>query len=108
MFYQTSKRSEKITILTLLPQSWSLKKIEEEFGVSNYMARKVKDLVKEKGILSTPNPKPGKMITNVIAQLVVNFYSEDDVSRMMPGKKDFVTIRNKGAKNSSPEAFNVG
>lgn len=97
-FYQTSKRSEKITILTLLPQSWSLKKIEEEFGVSNYMARKVKDLVKEKGILSTPNPKPGKMLNNVIAQLVVNFYSEDDVSRMMPGKKDFVTIRNKGAK----------
>lgn len=38
------------------------------------------------------------MLNNIIAQLVVNFYSEDDVSRMIPGKKDFVTIRNKGGK----------
>ena len=43
-------------ILTVLPQSWSDKKIENEFGVSNYMAQESKELVKEKGTLFTPNP----------------------------------------------------
>ena len=39
----------KVTILTI-PKSWSVQKVEEEFGVSNYMARKAKDLVKNQGI----------------------------------------------------------
>ena len=37
----------------------SLRKIQSEFGASSYMARKAKDLVREKGILATPNPKLG-------------------------------------------------
>ena len=47
-FSKTGKRGEQMQILTVLPQSWSLKKIENEFGISNYMARKCKELVKEK------------------------------------------------------------
>lgn len=96
-FSQTTKRSERLTVLTLL--SWSVKKIEEEFGVSNYMARSVKRLVREKGILSTPNPKPGKTLDEATTSLVKEFYNSDEVSRIMPGKKDFVTIREKGSKN---------
>lgn len=59
-FANTTKRSEQITILSILPKSWTCQKIEEEFGVTNYIARAVKVLVKEKGVFSTPNPKPGK------------------------------------------------
>lgn len=55
----TTQRSEQIQILTVLPQSWPLHRIQSEFGVSNYMARKSKELVKEKGVLSTPDPKLG-------------------------------------------------
>ena len=61
-------------ILTVLPQSWSVKKIEKEFGVYNYMARKSKELVKEKGILSTPNPKPGSSLPQETTDLVIQFY----------------------------------
>lgn len=32
-------------ILTVLLKSWTVKKIESEFGVTNYIARKVKNLV---------------------------------------------------------------
>ena len=46
-FQSTTQRSEQLQILTVLPKSWSLKKIQQEFGVSNYMARKSKELVKE-------------------------------------------------------------
>lgn len=62
------------------------------------MARSVKVLVKEKGVLSTPNPKPGKTLGVNIAESVKDFYNSDEVSRMMPGKKDCVTIRNEHRK----------
>ena len=86
-FSVTTKCSEKRTILSVLHQSWTCKKIEDEFGVSNYMARAVKKLVNEKGIISTPKPKPGKTLNENTAQLVKEFYHQDDISRMMPGKK---------------------
>ena len=54
--FSTVGRSERIQILTAL---WSIRKIQEEFGVSDFMARKVKQLVREKGVLSTPNPIHG-------------------------------------------------
>ena len=47
-FKATTNRSEKIQILTVLPNSWSLGNMMQEFGVSNYMARCAKKLVAEK------------------------------------------------------------
>lgn len=55
-------------------------------------------MVKEKGVLSTPNPKPGRTVSENVAESVKDFYNSDEVSRMMPGKKDYVTIRNKDGK----------
>ena len=57
-FQSTAERSEQLQILTVLPKSWSLKKIQQEFGVSNYMARKSKDLVKERGFFLIPAQNP--------------------------------------------------
>ena len=54
--FQITKRSEQLQILTVLPRSWTRKQIQSEFGVSDYMARKYKQLVLEKGILSSPDP----------------------------------------------------
>ena len=56
-FLSCSKTSEKILVLTILPKSWSIRKIEHEFQATSYMVRKAKKLVEEKGILSSPNPK---------------------------------------------------
>ncbi|CAH0547109.1 unnamed protein product [Brassicogethes aeneus] len=97
-FAKTNKRSEKILVLSCLPQSWTRAKMQKEFGVSQYMARKVKKIVNEKGILVTPNPKPGKVLDENLAQKIVEFYQKDDISRIMPGKKDFVAIKKEGEK----------
>ena len=37
----------------ILPKSWSIDKIQAEFGASNFMVRKAKQLVKNKGVLSS-------------------------------------------------------
>ena len=95
-FRRTTERSKQLQILTVLLQSWTRKKIQEEFGVSDYMARKCKQLVKEKGILSTPDPKPGHTLPPETVKLVGDFYESDDISRMMTGKKYFMSVRLDG------------
>ena len=92
-FVLSTSRSEQLQILTILPQSWTLKKIQEVFQTSDYMARKSKQLVRDKGILSTPNPKPGYSLPRHSVNLIKDFYESDDISRAMPGKKDFVSVR---------------
>ena len=93
-FAVASSRSEKLTILTILPKSWSAAKMMSEFGVTNYMASSAKKLVENKGVLSSPNSKAGKTLSQATLELVKSFYHHDDVSRVMPGKKDFVSSRN--------------
>lgn len=97
-FKTLTKNSEKIQLLTILPKSWAIHKIEEEFLVTNYIARKVKHLVETKGVMSTPNPKLGSPISPVTSSLVKSFYESDDVSRCMPGQKDFVSVFENGTK----------
>ena len=77
----------------VLPKSWSIRKVQKEFGASNFMARKAKQLVEEIGILSTPDPKPGCMLPQSTVDLVTCFHESDETSRLIPGKKDCVTVR---------------
>ena len=63
-FTTVTSRSERLTILTALPKSWSIAKVMEEFGVTNYMARSAKKLVEDKGVLSTPDSKAGSPLSN--------------------------------------------
>ena len=91
--FNSTKRSERLRILTILPKSWSRRKIAKVFGVSRYLARRAKMLVAEKGVLSSPNPKLGSLTLSAqTEEEVKNFYLSDDISRIMPGKKDFVSV----------------
>ena len=92
-FCTTTKRSEKVQVLTVLPKSWTVRRVQSEFGASNYMVRTAKQLTKQKGILSTPNLKQGHQLSAEIISLVQEFYESDEVSRAMPGKKDFVSVK---------------
>jgi len=96
--FKIAKRNEKIQILTILPKSWSISKIENEFGASNYMVRKAKKLVDEQGILSSPNLKPGKVLSFDTAKIVKEFYLSEEISRIMPGRKDYVSVNIDGKK----------
>ena len=95
-FHSNIDRSQQVTILTILPKGWSVQKVQEEFRVSNYMAHKAKELVKKQGILSSPNPKHGSGLPLTTVNLIKKFYELDDISCIMPGKKDFVSVRQDG------------
>lgn len=51
------------------------------------------DFVREKGILATLNPKSGYPVVPETADLVCRFYESDDMSKLMPGKKDFIAVK---------------
>ncbi|KAJ4446318.1 hypothetical protein ANN_13013 [Periplaneta americana] len=72
-------QDEKMTLMKLPPRSPDLTPSFE------YIIRKAKVLAKGKGILCSPNPKPGKPLLAAVAGKVKEFCCSDEISRMMPG-----------------------
>ena len=57
-----------------------------------YTIRAARKLKEERGILSVPNPRRGKTLAEDTKSLVVNFFEDDEFSRLMPGKKDYLSV----------------
>ena len=91
--FKLSNNREKIQILTLIPDSWSLRKTAKEFHVSKATAQKARRLREEKGILEMPQPVIGKTLDEATITKVLEFYENDEHTRQLPGKKDFVSIQ---------------
>ena len=96
-FWET-KRSEQLQVLTVLPKSWLVKKVQQEFDVSEYLARQSKKLVEESGILSLPGPSRGPSLPPETVFIVSSFYESDDISCVIPGKKHFILVKKEGKR----------
>lgn len=100
-FAESTAKDEKVRILSVLPKSWSARKIANTFNTTIHMAILAKKLVVENGILCSPNQRVG---TNVIDQetvtLVKDFFLSDDISRVCPGKRDYITVNESNIKIS--------
>ncbi|GBN26690.1 hypothetical protein AVEN_259915-1 [Araneus ventricosus] len=53
-------------------------------------------MLNENGIMSCPHP--GRAFDPATADLVKEFYQNDEISRQMPGKKDFVSVKKDGKR----------
>ena len=71
---------EKIQILTLTPESWSLQKTVKEFRVSQVRAQKARILREEKGVLAVPQPVIEKRLSEKTVNSVLEFYQNDEYS----------------------------
>ena len=60
-----------------MPNDLSINVLQKTFPISERTAQRAKDIQKEHGILSTPNPKPGKRLTDETWEQVVDFYHSD-------------------------------
>ena len=89
----TASNAEKLQILTLVPDSWSRKYCSQYFGVSEYLIRSARELKQRKGILAQASQKKGKAMAQETIDLVHAFYQDDEYSRQLPGKKDYVSIQ---------------
>ena len=97
-FSETTCKDDRIQLLTLAPDFWSRRDLMREFGCTEWEARVAKQLVDTEGVFSRPDKKIGKVLPTETIELVQNFYEKDDVSRIMPGMKDFVSVKQKDGK----------
>ena len=89
---KTASYSEQIQILTLVPDKWSRMYCSEYFNVFEYLVWTSHEIKKVGGILPKPAPKKGKTIaTEKTLHLVINAYEDDNFSRYVPEKKDYVS-----------------
>ena len=93
-----SSRAQQVQIMTLVPNSWSMTKTTEYFGVTEYIVRKSRQLRKTDGILAICAPRRGKEMSTEVKKTVWDFYEDDENSRMCPGKKDCVSVMIDGTK----------
>lgn len=92
-FLETNCQKEKYKVLSLLPASWSPQKMQLKIGCSIWMARTVVELRESKGILAAPDRKrSSNILDSGVKEIVDNFYIEDDISSLMPGKNDYVSM----------------
>lgn len=88
----------RLQILTIAPSPWSVRKIAQEFDTTRYLADKSKKLKAKSGILPDSIAREGKKLSQAILQKVNGFYTSDINSRIMPGKKDVVSVKINGER----------
>lgn len=86
MQFAVINNEEKIQIISLLPSSWSRNEIMEEFGVSDYVIKLTRELVKEQGILPHLSKKKFRKVGDDVIKKVIEYYEDDVNSRLCPGK----------------------
>lgn len=91
--WDVALKEDKVKILSLLPSSWSRKKITSEFNVSDRLIKITRQLVKEQGILPELGKRRGHGISEDTVKQVADFYEDDEYSRICPGKKDCVSVK---------------
>ena len=77
-----SNRSKTLQVLTLVPDSWSVRKAATEFNVSKQTIQKARVLKHQKGILEMPDAVGGNRIQETIRELVQDFYCDDEYTRL--------------------------
>lgn len=103
MFHITTHYTLKIQLLSLLPQSMKVAEIQEILGstATRYMIEKAKrsnqtkqlqpQLIIEKSLRSH---------SQHIKQAVLEFYNDDDISRLLPGKNDSIMVHIDGERKN--------
>lgn len=95
----TDNRSQKLSLLTLAPASWTHRETSEYFGVSEYAASQAENLKTTSGVLATPAAKrPSRQLTEDAKLRAINFYLSDEYSRQLPGMKNVKSVRQENGK----------
>ena len=95
---ESTNKQERIQLLTLAPEFWSCRDFMREFACTKREASKAKNLGAKSGIFSIPANKNGKQLSAETVISVKTFYEKGDVSRIMPGLKDYISVKQSNGK----------
>lgn len=94
----STSTNDKLKVLSVLPKSWSVNQIVNEFNAPHHTVKQMKRLVREQGILCSKKARSGHGFNDTEKQIVLNFFDSDDISRPMPGSNDYVSEYRNGYK----------
>ena len=63
-----------------------------------YLVKRMRQCVSEQGILCKPRPRAGKRVSESTIKKVEDFYRQPDISRELPGKKEYKSVLLKNGK----------
>lgn len=91
---------EKVKLLTLAPRHWSARRTAEEFSTTLYMVQQAVNLQSTKGILADRGVirGTGYTLTEETLAAVLEFYQSPENVRVLPGKKDFVSVKTENGR----------
>ena len=84
-FISEKPYNEQLSILTVLPDCWSAKKIEEKMGITGHMAKKIKCLQRRNESAPAPRKTRKDTMDPQIITRVKDHYLKDTVTRTFPG-----------------------
>lgn len=90
-------RELKRVLLSLLPETWSREKLQQEIGASDWLIREVLRN-KATGQNCTLTKRGKRSLSPNTVQEVKNFYEDDDNSRQLPGLKDCISVKNENGE----------
>ncbi|KAE8737960.1 hypothetical protein FOCC_FOCC016569 [Frankliniella occidentalis] len=93
-FVTAPKNADKIHALSVLPASMPIEKLEKIL----ILVIKTKSLVGQCGILCTPNKGLGRTLPENVLNAVIKFYLRQDISKELPGKNNFRSVRENGER----------
>ena len=76
-------KNDQYRILTTMPPECSVEFLKTTFNTTDNQVKQAKAIQAEQGILSTPNPKPGRRLAEESLLKVKQFYTSDDVSKQL-------------------------
>ncbi|KAE8742419.1 hypothetical protein FOCC_FOCC012030, partial [Frankliniella occidentalis] len=99
-YKQCTKSSERVRILSLLPSSWTQRRIMEEFGLTaHHLITVTNRLVAEQGILPSMKPRIGQSLGEDVLKKVQDFYEDDEENvYILPGKGNSYSVKIGGEK----------
>jgi len=104
---QSADRITKLQLLSLILDTWSVERAAQHFGVTKYQVKKARKMKMEQGILPRPEKSKGRALSEETKELVINFYHNEEFSKILTGKKDSVSlgrnVQGDTKKRSSPK-----
>lgn len=98
-FAETSDQNDRFRILSVLPKSWSAHRIQEEFQTSFHIARIVKGLVEQQGVMCSQSRKiDSRILPAETVDKVKQFFEDDDISRPCAGKREYKSYKENNEK----------
>jgi len=87
-----ASKSQKYQLLSLYPQSMPVREGARFFNVSRTLLIAALKLRQEKGLLSSPSFQRTSLVSDETRSAVVKFYLDDRYSKVLPGRRDVISL----------------